>query len=86
MLWHLVWPALGGLVIGSLGRLAVPGPAPWGRLLLTGVTGALGAALLTYVVIGRNQQAAAFAVSALFAGLLVAGYSLIRRARALPRR
>jgi uncharacterized membrane protein YeaQ/YmgE (transglycosylase-associated protein family) len=40
-LWFLLALALGGLVVGALGRLAVPGPdpMPWWATILLGVGG-----------------------------------------------
>lgn len=86
MLWQLLWLALGGLLIGSLGRLAVPGPAqvPWPRTLGLGLAGALGGGLLAEAVVGRDHRMIGLAVAALLAALLVCGYAVYRRARALP--
>lgn len=40
-LWFLLSLALGGLVVGALGRLAVPGPdpMPWWATVLLGIAG-----------------------------------------------
>jgi uncharacterized membrane protein YeaQ/YmgE (transglycosylase-associated protein family) len=87
VLWQLLWPALGGLLIGSLGRLAVPGPVsmPWPRTLAAGLLGGVGGGLLASVVIGREHRVICFVIAALFAALLVYGYSIVRRSRALAR-
>ncbi len=47
---------LSGLVVGALGRLAIPGPNPMsiGMTILVGVGGSLGAGLLGYLIFGRN--------------------------------
>ena len=85
MLWQLFRLALGGLLVGSLGRLAVPGPpAPWPRLLAAGLAGALLGGLPASAVIGREHATLALAVAVLFAALLVGGYALVRRVRAQP--
>jgi uncharacterized membrane protein YeaQ/YmgE (transglycosylase-associated protein family) len=87
VLWQLLWLALGGLLIGSLGRLAVPGPVPmpWPHTLAAGLVGGVGGGLLAAVVIGRDHQVIGFAVAGLIAVLLVSGYSIFRRSRTLSR-
>jgi uncharacterized membrane protein YeaQ/YmgE (transglycosylase-associated protein family) len=84
MVWQLLWLALGGLLIGSLGRLAVPGPDPasWPRTLAVGVAGAVLGGLPAFAVTGRDHRVIAFAVAELIAALLVSGYALVRRSRA----
>ena len=86
MLWQLFWLALGGLLVGSLGRLAVPGPdpAPWPRALAVGLLGAVGGGLLTSAVVGRDHRMIGLVVAVVLAALLVGGYAAVRRARALP--
>lgn len=87
MLWQLLWLALGGLLIGSLGRLAVFGPDPlsWPRTLAVGLLGAFGGGLVTSAVIGRDHPVIGFVISVLLAALLVSGYCAVRRSRALTR-
>lgn len=86
MLLQLLWLALGGLVIGSLGRLAVlgPDPLPWPRALGLGLLGTVGGGLVARVVIGRDHWLIGLAVAVVLAALLVSGYAAYRRARALP--
>ena len=65
--------ALGGLVIGALGRLAVPGPDPmplWTTVLL-GVVGAIVGGGIGYALVG---SAGYFLGAIVFAALLVIGY------------
>lgn len=40
-LWFLIWLIVGGLIVGGLARLAVPGPdpMPWWATILLGVGG-----------------------------------------------
>lgn len=65
--------ALGGLVIGALGRLAVPGPDPmplWTTVLL-GVVGAIVGGTAGYALLG---EAGYFLGAIVMATLLVIGY------------
>lgn len=86
MLLHVFWLALGGLAIGSLGRLAVPGPDPlsWRRALAIGLLGTLGGGLVISAVLGPQHPVAGYLAAMLIAALLIAGYSAYRRARDLP--
>jgi hypothetical protein len=86
MLWQLLWLALGGLAVGSLGRLAVPGaePLPWRHALAAGLAGALGGGLAISAVLGSQHPLAGLLAALLLAVLSVAGYSAYRRARDLP--
>ena len=72
--------ALGGLVIGALGRLAVPGPDPmplWTTVLL-GVGGALVGGGVGYALIGG---AGYFLGAVVFAAILVIAYRRIFQKR-----
>jgi uncharacterized membrane protein YeaQ/YmgE (transglycosylase-associated protein family) len=72
--------ALMGLVIGALGRLAVPGPDPmplWTTILL-GVGGAILGGVAGYFVIG---EALSFLAAIVFAALLVIGYRRVFQKR-----
>jgi uncharacterized membrane protein YeaQ/YmgE (transglycosylase-associated protein family) len=72
--------ALGGLVIGALGRLAVPGPDPmpiWTTILL-GVVGAIVGGGAGYALVGR---AGYFLGAIIFAALLVIGYRRVFQKR-----
>lgn len=86
MVTELVWLVLGGLAVGLLGRLAVPGssPSPWFATLLCGLAGALGGGLLTELVLGRGHEGVSLVVAVAFAASAVSVYSVYRRARALP--
>jgi uncharacterized membrane protein YeaQ/YmgE (transglycosylase-associated protein family) len=59
VLWYLISLAIGGLIIGALGRLAVPGPQPMGCLwtMLVGIAGSLLAGLVGRVLFGENYRA-----------------------------
>ena len=72
--------ALGGLVIGALGRLAVPGPDPmplWTTVLL-GVGGAIVGGGLGYAIFGG---AGYFLGAVIFAALLVIAYRRVFQKR-----
>ena len=55
----LFWLIVSGLVIGALGRLAVPGRQPIGCLwtMLVGIAGSLLASLVGRVLFGKNFSA-----------------------------
>ena len=55
---------LTGLVVGALGRLAVPGPNPMsvGRTILVGIGGAMLGGLVGGLIFGRNGGGILFAV------------------------
>lgn len=86
MLWQLLWLALGGLLVGSLGRLAVPDAQP--RLLplslLLGLGGAIGGGLLTGVVLPDGHDAVSLVAGVVIATVLVFGLAVHQRARSLP--
>ena len=72
--------ALGGLIIGALGRLAVPGPDPmplWTTILL-GVVGAFLGGAIGYWLLG---DAGTFLGAVVVAALLVIGYRRIFQRR-----
>jgi uncharacterized membrane protein YeaQ/YmgE (transglycosylase-associated protein family) len=70
MLLYILLLILGGLIVGALGRLALPGPNPMsiGMTIAIGVGGSLIAGLLGRVLIGRPFG---LIVSVLAAALLV---------------
>jgi uncharacterized membrane protein YeaQ/YmgE (transglycosylase-associated protein family) len=73
---------LGGLVIGALGRLAVPGPDPmplWTTILL-GIGGALVGGGVGWALIGR---AGYFLGAVVFAAILVIAYRRIFQKRGI---
>ena len=69
---YLIGLIVSGLVIGALGRLAVPGPQPIGCLwtMLVGIAGSLLAGLVGRVLFGENYSAG-WILSIAFAALLV---------------
>lgn len=72
--------ALGGLVIGALGRLAVPGPDPmplWTTILL-GVVGAIVGGTGGYALLGETGY---FLGAVVMATLLVIGYRRVFQKR-----
>jgi uncharacterized membrane protein YeaQ/YmgE (transglycosylase-associated protein family) len=72
--------ALGGLVIGALGRLAIPGPDPmplWTTILL-GVGGAIVGGGLGYALLGETGY---FLGAVVMAALLVIAYRRIFQKR-----
>ncbi|MBR7837930.1 hypothetical protein KDL01_31955 [Actinospica durhamensis] len=86
MVWDLLWLGVCGVLIGGLGRLAVPGPNPmsWPRTLLLGLGGTLGGGLVTGIVLGRGHGLVWLLISVGLAALLVSGYGAYRRARGIP--
>lgn len=86
MVVWLIWLAIGGLIIGALGRLLVPGPNPIGliRTALVGVAGSFLGGLVSRYVIGlhyRYSLLVGFILAVIFAAIIV---SVIDRRR--PRR
>ena len=78
----LIGLILSGLVIGALGRLAVPGPQPIGCLwtVLVGIAGSLLAGLVGRVLFGGNNGPV-WILSIAFAALLV--WLFTRRTRTI---
>lgn len=77
MLLLLIWLAIGGLIIGGLGRLLVPGPNPIGliRTALVGLAGSFLGGLVARYVIGlhyRYSLLAGFILAVIFAAMIVA--------------
>jgi uncharacterized membrane protein YeaQ/YmgE (transglycosylase-associated protein family) len=67
----------GGLIIGALGRLIVPGPNPIGvwATIAAGLTGSLLGGLIGHLAFGwryRYSGTAAFVLAVIFAALIVA--------------
>lgn len=75
---YLIALALGGLFVGALARLALPGPDPMGigTTILIGIAGSFLAGILTWVLFGRGYGG--IVLSVLFATGIV---YLIRRSR-----
>ena len=75
---YLIVLALSGLVIGALGRLAIPGPDPmsiW-MTILVGIAGSFLGGIVWWLIFGRNGGG--ILISVIFAALIV---YLIRRSR-----
>ena len=53
---YLILLVLSGLVVGALGRLALPGPDPMsiGETILIGIGGSFLAGLVTWLIFGRG--------------------------------
>jgi uncharacterized membrane protein YeaQ/YmgE (transglycosylase-associated protein family) len=75
---YLIALALGGLFVGALGRLALPGPDPMGigPTILIGIAGSFLAGILTWLLFGRGYGGIILSVA--FATGIV---YLIRRSR-----
>ena len=75
---YLILLAISGLIVGALGRLAIPGPDPMGvgMTILVGIGGSFLAGVVTWLVFGRGYGG--ILLSAVFAALIV---YLIRRSR-----
>jgi uncharacterized membrane protein YeaQ/YmgE (transglycosylase-associated protein family) len=78
----LVWLVVGGLVVGALARLAVPGPdpMPWWATILLGVAGMWIGGILAWVFLGRGFG---FFLSLLSAVLLLIAYRKLVQKRPL---
>jgi uncharacterized membrane protein YeaQ/YmgE (transglycosylase-associated protein family) len=77
MITYLILLLISGLVIGALGRLAIPGPDPMGigATILVGIGGSLIGGLVGYALLGRPTG---MLLSVLGAALIV---YVIRRVR-----
>jgi uncharacterized membrane protein YeaQ/YmgE (transglycosylase-associated protein family) len=75
---YLILLALGGLLVGALGRLALPGPDPMGigQTIMVGLGGSFLAGLLVWAIFGRGYGGLLLSV-AFAAGIVY----LIRRSR-----
>ena len=84
MLIWLIWLAIGGLIIGGLGRLLVPGPNPIGlvRTALAGLAGSFVGGLIARYALGlynRYSLLVGFVLAVVFAAIIVA--TIDRRSR-----
>lgn len=81
-LTYLAGLAVFGLVVGALGRLAVPGPNPLGCLgtMAAGVTGSFLAGIVGRIIFGRGYTAGWIA-SIIGAAVVVYLFSRFRRPR-----
>ena len=61
----IIWLAITGLVVGGLGRLALPGPDPMGigATILVGIAGSFLGGLITSLIAGRNAWSFLVAVA-----------------------
>ena len=86
MHWQPLWSALGGLLVGVWGRLAMPGHRPllWPLTLLLGLGGALGGGALAAAVLGREHETVNLVVANVVAAVFVFGLSVYKRSRELP--
>ena len=84
-MFHLLWTAIIGLVVGALAKWIMPGKDP-GGIWITMLIGIAGAFLGTWIgrAIGHYQpdQSAGFLMSLVGALILLGIYHLIRRSRA----
>jgi uncharacterized membrane protein YeaQ/YmgE (transglycosylase-associated protein family) len=81
-LTYLLGLAVFGLIIGALGRLAVPGPNPLGCLgtMAAGVAGSFLAGIIGRLIFGRGYTAGWIA-SIIGAAVVVYLFSRLRRPR-----
>jgi uncharacterized membrane protein YeaQ/YmgE (transglycosylase-associated protein family) len=81
-MFHLLWTAIIGIVVGALAKLIMPGKEP-GGIFITMAIGIAGSFLGTYLgrAIGHYQpdQSAGFIMSLVGALILLGIYHLIRR-------
>ena len=81
-MFHLLWVAIIGLVVGAIAKFIMPGKDP-GGIFITMIIGIAGAFLGTWLgrVIGHYQtgQSAGFLMSLVGALILLGIYHLIRR-------
>lgn len=84
-MFHLIWTAIIGLIVGALAKLIMPGKDP-GGIFVTILIGIAGSFLGTYLgrMIGHYQpdQSAGFIMSLVGAMILLGIYHLIRRSQA----
>ena len=86
-MFHLIWVAILGLIIGALAKLIMPGKDPGGIFItmLLGIAGAfLGTFLGRFVGHYGADQSAGFIMSLIGALILLAIYHFIRRRTAVP--
>lgn len=78
-LWFLLSLALGGLVVGALGRLAVPGPdpMPWWATILLGIAGMFLGGLVSVAFLESGYSLILAVISA--ALLLIAYRKLVQK-------
>ncbi len=81
-LWFLIALLIGGLIVGALGRLAVPGPdpMPWWATILLGVGGMLIGGSVSNLFL---HSAYALLLSVIAAALLLVAYRKLVQKRPL---
>lgn len=81
-MFHLLWTAIIGLVVGAIAKFIMPGKDP-GGIFITMIIGIAGAFLGTWIgrAVGHYQpgQSAGFLMSLVGALILLGIYHLIRR-------
>ena len=80
-MFHLIWEALIGLIVGALAKFLMPGKDPGGIFItmLLGVAGALLATFIgSHVGLYQEGQRAGFIMSLVGAVVILALYRLIR--------
>jgi uncharacterized membrane protein YeaQ/YmgE (transglycosylase-associated protein family) len=84
-MFHLIWEAIIGLIVGALAKLIMPGKDP-GGIFITMLLGVAGALLATFIGshLGLYQegQGAGFLMSLVGAIIILAIYRLIRGRKA----
>jgi uncharacterized membrane protein YeaQ/YmgE (transglycosylase-associated protein family) len=81
MIFHLLWEAIIGLIVGALAKLVMPGKDPGGIFItmLIGIAGSLIATFIgSHMGLYQEGQRAGFFMSFLGAVLLLFIYRLIR--------
>ena len=80
-MFHLLWEAVIGLIVGALAKLIMPGKDPGGIFItmLIGVAGALLATFIgSHVGLYKEGQSAGFIMSLIGAIILLAIYRVIK--------
>lgn len=84
-MFHLLWTAIIGLIVGAIAKLIMPGKDP-GGIIVTMILGIAGAFLGTWIgrMVGHYQQGegAGFLMSLVGAIIILGIYHLIRRSTA----
>jgi uncharacterized membrane protein YeaQ/YmgE (transglycosylase-associated protein family) len=80
-MFHLLWEAIIGLIVGALAKLIMPGKDPGGIFItmLIGVAGALLATFIgSHIGLYKEGQSAGFIMSLVGAIILLALYRVIK--------
>jgi uncharacterized membrane protein YeaQ/YmgE (transglycosylase-associated protein family) len=79
MIGLLISLVITGLIVGALGRLAVPGPNPMsiGMTILVGIGGSLVAGLISRAIFGKDSTGAPIIIAVLVTAAIV--YLMQRR-------